>query len=104
MTLIEAINSGRPFKRPNDRDYWHISKTGYIRISNRDYMYEVLPCTVGNLTATDWEVEEEEITITRDVLITTLFNALIGGNYTISRPKAEWLVAHIIADMKENIK
>lgn len=61
MTLIEAIQSGKPFRRPNDRHSYVVDKdSGYI-VEDLRGMKLLFPPTVENITATDWLLEEEEV-------------------------------------------
>ena len=58
MNIIEAIKSGRPFRR---------------KIWIQDYFrpidgYRTYTLDEGSLTADDWEIEEEFLTITREDL------------------------------------
>lgn len=50
MNIIEAVKSGKPFKRP-----------GYVNWSSPDAAIEVMP---HEILATDWEIEERKIEIT----------------------------------------
>ncbi len=53
MNLIEALSSGRPIRRPK----WI---GGYLPLKE----VENFAFSVEDLLATDWEVEEKQITIT----------------------------------------
>ncbi len=55
MNLIEAVKSGRRFKRPD----WH----GMWRVDFADTEY-TFPLTADDILADDYEVEELEVTIT----------------------------------------
>ena len=57
MNLIDAIKSGRPFKRPNMR-----ANTYVHHLSNGSYFS--LAFNYEDWIATDWEVEEKKVTIT----------------------------------------
>jgi len=67
MTLIEAINTSLPFRRPADKTWFVVDKaTGYIRHMGPDAnVFEILPITLDNIRATDWEVDEPFISVTQ---------------------------------------
>ena len=67
MTLLEAIESGLPFKRPEDKEYYRVNKQGWIVHGTMP-----LPPTRENLTATDWSLDEEPLLVTKD----QLYNAI----------------------------
>jgi hypothetical protein len=54
MTLIEAIQSGKPFRRPQWPDYLDVKETHYFYLS------------VEDLLTTDYYVEEKKVTITEE--------------------------------------
>ena len=56
MTILEAIKSGKPFKRA--------AKFNYYTISNKD----VFILTYYDIIADDWEVEEKKIEVTETQL------------------------------------
>lgn len=58
MNIIEAIKSGRVFKRPKSK------QLNKIELDSEDY-YTIL---IKDLIAEDWEIEEEKIEITKDQL------------------------------------
>jgi hypothetical protein len=59
MSIIEAIASGKPFKRPHYANYLS-AEGGAIRSGGAAY---ALP--VKDIVAIDWEVQEPKVTITR---------------------------------------
>jgi hypothetical protein len=68
MNLIEAIKSGRPFRRHPDMS-WIYVKGGvlyYNRASDGAICEQSL--TVDSLLADDWEIQEPTVTITRTQL------------------------------------
>ena len=68
MNLIEAIKSGKRFKRP----HWD------IYYSNQ--MEEELQLSIEELLAEDWEVEEKQVTITLSQFTRAWNRALTSGN------------------------
>lgn len=56
MNLIEALTSGKRFKRPCTGWYSDISKLEWLHVS------------IKSLLADDWEVEEQSVPITRTTL------------------------------------
>lgn len=87
MKLAEAAATGLPFKRPADKDWWKISKAGYVvHLSTEDaaLVTEILPITLENITCDDWEVDEPTVVITStmfdDVAEQALLNSRIISN------------------------
>lgn len=70
MKLSEAILSGKPFRRAADNMWWEVhTQSGYIVPLRGVPESTILPPSAENLTADDWEVEEDPpILITRDDL------------------------------------
>lgn len=56
MTFIDAIDSGRPFKRPAS-DFWKINNTVYV--CHEDDHANTATLRIEDILATDWEVKEE---------------------------------------------
>jgi hypothetical protein len=56
MTLIEAVESGKPFKRTCWSSYERMDKRNILGLSTEDIL------------ADDWEIQEEKIEITREQL------------------------------------
>jgi hypothetical protein len=55
MNIIEAINSGRKYRRKGE-ELWYESEE-----DNRDYVFPL-----GAILADDWEIESTPVTITRE--------------------------------------
>lgn len=71
MTLIEALKSGRNYKRQGDK-LWHTLENDY-RFTKEDIL------------ADNWVVEEPTITITKSELIKAYVDTLKGvSNYTFN--------------------
>lgn len=70
MTLIEAINTGKKFKRKHDK---HEPLHCYYYFNKEDIL------------ATDWEVEEEKYEITKDELDSLINRALLNDRSSSSR-------------------
>lgn len=58
MTIQEAIKSGRKFKRESHSD----------SVNYYDSLHLYLGLTIDDILATDWEIEEEKIEISRSQL------------------------------------
>lgn len=69
MNIIEALSSGRPFRRPK----W---VGGYLLLKE----VENFAFSVEDLLATDWEVEEKQVTITISQFTRAWNRALTSGN------------------------
>jgi len=54
MNIIDAVKSGLPFKRKKDAGaHWHLGERAELAASREDIL------------ATDWEVQEQTVTITK---------------------------------------
>jgi hypothetical protein len=53
MNIIEAVGSGRKFKRPEWSKYYSANQIVLVQLTSQD------------LLANDWEVEEKQVPITR---------------------------------------
>lgn len=51
MNIIEAVRSGKPFRRKGDGDH--------------DWMVAPIELSATNILANDWEIQEPRITITK---------------------------------------
>lgn len=86
MNLIDAIKSGRPFRR-NNLMSWVFVKDGllfYNRASDGALCEQ--PLTVECLTSDDWEIQEPTVTITR-TQFWGAFGATLKWWQVESRPK-----------------
>lgn len=67
MNIIDAIKSGKKFRRPRTT-YWHHERDGIIYYRTDDFnapeQYAEI-CSTADLISDDWEIEEEQITLTR---------------------------------------
>lgn len=59
LTIQEAIQSGLPFKRPND--------LAWIKNNRHKDIYSIT-LVPDDIIATDWEIKVPEVTITREKL------------------------------------
>lgn len=53
MTLIEAVRSGKPFRRKCWSQGYHVLD-----------IYKTIACSLEDILADDWEIQEEKIEIT----------------------------------------
>lgn len=74
MNLVIALKSGLPFKRSIDNRWWQVNSNGWILNESGDF----LSPTKANIMALDWEVQEEETTIT--ITKEQLHGAIHGGD------------------------
>ena len=82
MKLVDAVISGKPFKRPNDKMWWAVNTSGWV-VSEDGYR---LPSTVENLIAEDWKVKEETVIITQE----ELEDAMIAESGKLRGPSEVW--------------
>lgn len=82
MTFLEAIKSGRRFRRNNmTGNRWYYAEGDYLFYVQEPCGDMVASeglaniCTVNDLLATDWEVEDEEVTFKRSKLEQAISNA-----------------------------
>lgn len=71
MTLQEAIKSGRPFKRKKTAHYL-VARSNYNSIDWEDLLMQPYLPNLEDILASDWEVKEESITITKRQLFDVL--------------------------------
>lgn len=65
MNIIEAIKSGKPFKRKHWGKYFIIINDLIVtETENREQVHERLQPYSENLLADDWEIQEKTITMT----------------------------------------
>ena len=84
MNIIEAVKSGKPFRRKSriekdGRDYYW-----YANLNIEDYFYDkrgrtTLYLSPSDMLADDWEVEEESITLT----MTECKEAFLRAGYSL---------------------
>lgn len=72
MTIIEAIKSGRRFRRKGAKEWYYVDtdlddEDAVVCFKDGDEDSSV-PMYVPELLADDWEVEEEQVSITRGKL------------------------------------
>lgn len=102
MNIIDAIKSGKKFKRPSDTHYWKVSTQGYV---TDDHIFFSGPSRIvmdtDNLLADDWELEPPEITEKRlrEAVDIALQNSLIPQTMQANLPI---LVGHL-SDLKEQL-
>jgi hypothetical protein len=68
MNIIEAIKSGKPYRRKNLFDISSKMKIFFTPGDERDFSY-------SEVLADDWEVENKEVTITREQLLRAYIHA-----------------------------
>lgn len=62
MNLIEAIKSGKPFKRPSFGGYWHVRGRELMGCDNKPLptaWHNANGLNLDDLTADDWELKPE---------------------------------------------
>lgn len=65
MNIIEAIKSGKKFRRPGHAHWFYIGKNqDYIEYQT-DYGNRRYNVTLNDIFADNWEIEEEKIEITK---------------------------------------
>lgn len=72
MNIIEAIKSGKAFKRRSSKNWtsWPDQKfDGSLLLAN---------LSADDISANDWEVESEPVTITREEFDAAWDNAMVG--------------------------
>lgn len=92
MNLIDAVKSGKPFRRPADKWWWELNDGYLVQANGIGGEMCVLPVTLESLTADDWEIEEPEVTVTPGMLH-TLYREFLedhidsqNANYCVSSP------------------
>ena len=59
MTIIEAVKTGKPFRRRGRVEYYLIDDHGLRPFDGRPYGY--IPLGEADLLADDWEVKREKV-------------------------------------------
>lgn len=77
MTLLEAHNTGRSYKRPHERAYGRMSD------ESNGVFFRSRRLSVEDITADDWELEPKSITVTRDQIIEAIARATNSGQYPV---------------------
>lgn len=82
MNIIEAIKSGRPFRRQQFTNWYTGIGMGDLLALDRDYRY---PLCEADLLADDWEIQERKVEITArqfveacDEVLTQLYDRRIA--------------------------
>lgn len=68
LTIIEAIQSGLPFKREKWEFYGKFITNLYFEFKNEDNKYDSFSLVPEDITAQDWQIKAPEGTITREKL------------------------------------
>lgn len=66
MNLLEALQSGKPFKRPNWDDYYKIHQNGLVGVSNN---CSLAIYYLADLISDDYEIKENKIELTKSQFI-----------------------------------
>jgi hypothetical protein len=84
INLIEAIKSGRPFKRSSYSEW----KCVHHQLGNLVYLDggQIYPISAQDILATDWETKEVEVTVTRTAFLNAWAEALKEEGMTYYGP------------------
>lgn len=73
MNIIDAIRTGKRFRRANVTDVWFLSTTPHH-------------FSVEDVLADDWEIEEQTVTVTRTQILAALYSSHFGQHRPYEDP------------------
>lgn len=77
MNIIEAVKSGRPFKRPMEDHYWELIEKDGVQFLAYGPEKKLEAWTACFMTADDWELEpEQELTLTKTKVTQAIVEAV----------------------------
>lgn len=101
MNIIEAVKSGKRFRRAGWPDFLEIKDDGFYLINN-GYLYAPYHLGKENILATDWEVEEpepEKITVTAEEVREAIFGSVLFAEFRDDISNSKQLIYGILKEL-----
>lgn len=78
MNILEAVKSGRRFKRPMEDHYWDLIEKDGVQWLSYGPEKKLEPWSVCFMTANDWELEpEQKIELTKSQIVIAIRDAVV---------------------------